>query len=72
MNQSQGLEVLLRLPGEGQPKTIAGCSGMAENRVREALFYESLGGEVQCLTCERRCLIAEGETGFCATRKNIG
>ncbi len=45
---------------------------MAEDRVREALLYESLPGRVQCLTCERRCLISEGETGFCATRRNIG
>jgi len=45
---------------------------MAEERVREALFYEALGDKVQCLTCERRCLIAEGEMGFCATRRNIG
>jgi len=43
---------------------------MAEERVREALFYESLGDRVRCLTCERRCLIPEGETGYCATRRN--
>ncbi len=43
---------------------------MAEERVREALFYESLGDRVRCLTCERRCLIFEGETGYCATRRN--
>jgi len=41
---------------------------MAKERVREALLYESLGDKVQCHTCERHCL----ETGFCATRKNIG
>ena len=45
---------------------------MAEDRVREALLYEHLGDRVQCHTCERRCLILEGEPGFCATRKNIG
>jgi len=45
---------------------------MAEDRVREALLYEHLGDKVQCHTCERRCLIPEGELGFCATRKNIG
>jgi len=44
---------------------------MAEDRIREALLYESLGDRVQCNTCERHCLISEGETGFCATRKNI-
>ena len=45
---------------------------MAEDRIRETLLYESLVDKVQCHTCERHCLIPEGETGFCATRKNIG
>ena len=45
---------------------------MAEDRIREALLYERIGDKVQCHTCERRCLIPEGELGFCATRKNIG
>ena len=44
---------------------------MAEARVREARLYKSLGDKVQCHTCERHCLIPEGELGFCATRKNI-
>jgi pyruvate formate lyase activating enzyme len=44
---------------------------MVADRVREARLYEILGDKVQCQTCERRCLIAEGETGFCATRENI-
>jgi len=45
---------------------------MAEERIRQALLYENLGDKVQCHTCERRCLIPEGELGFCASRKNIG
>ena len=45
---------------------------MDRERVKEALLYEPLGDRVQCHTCERHCLITEGETGFCATRKNIG
>ncbi len=45
-------------------------SGMSEDRIKEAMLYERLGAKVQCLTCERRCLIPEGETGSCATRKN--
>ena len=45
---------------------------MAKRRIREALLYAILGDKVQCHTCERRCLIPEGETGFCATRRNIG
>jgi pyruvate formate lyase activating enzyme len=45
---------------------------MTKEHIREALLYESIGDKVQCHTCERRCLIREGEKGFCATRKNIG
>ncbi len=45
---------------------------MVEERIRQALLYENIGDKVQCHTCERLCLIPEGESGFCATRKNIG
>ena len=41
--------------------------------VREALFYEgNKAGKAKCSLCERGCEIAEGQTGFCKTRKNIG
>ncbi len=39
---------------------------------KEAILQESLGQEVRCLTCEKKCIISEGATGFCKTRKNIG
>ena len=45
---------------------------MDEDSVRESLLYQRLGNRVQCHTCERHCIILEGEAGFCATRKNIG
>jgi len=45
---------------------------MAEGGIREALLYKSVGNKVRCHTCERRCLISEGETGFCSTRRNVG
>ncbi|PIU67648.1 MAG: AmmeMemoRadiSam system radical SAM enzyme [Armatimonadetes bacterium CG07_land_8_20_14_0_80_40_9] len=39
--------------------------------IREALLYEKLGeSNVRCLCCERKCLIKEGQLGFCRTRKN--
>ena len=39
--------------------------------VREARLYEPVGYKnVECGTCERRCVIREGELGFCKTRKN--
>ena len=44
---------------------------MIEDRVREALLYERRGNKVECHTCERRCIIPEGELGFCSTRKNV-
>lgn len=40
--------------------------------VREALLQERTDGAVRCLTCERRCVLAEGQTGWCRTRRNIG
>ena len=45
---------------------------MIKGRVREALLYERRGNKVQCHTCERRCIIPEGESGFCSTRENVG
>ena len=58
--------------GRRSAKKCSQVSEMAKARIRKALLYESVGDRVQCYTCERRCLIHEGETGFCATRKNIG
>ena len=41
--------------------------------VREALLWEPLaGGAVACRLCERRCVIAPGRLGTCATRLNYG
>lgn len=45
---------------------------MAEERVRQALLFEPTGDKLRCLTCERRRLLGEGETGFCGTRQNSG
>lgn len=39
--------------------------------MKEALLYQKLkGNKVRCQTCQRRCLISEGETGYCKTRIN--
>ena len=40
--------------------------------VREALLQERVGDRVRCLTCERRCLLAEGQRGWCRTREARG
>lgn len=40
---------------------------------KEALIYEKLpDGQVRCQTCQRRCTIARGKTGWCLTRVNQG
>jgi pyruvate formate lyase activating enzyme len=40
--------------------------------VREALLWEPAGDAVRCLTCERRCVVADGQAGWCGTRQNRG
>lgn len=39
--------------------------------MKEALLYKKLPGKkVQCNTCQRRCVIANGKLGYCGTRFN--
>ncbi len=38
----------------------------------EALYYEIDDQGITCLLCPKNCIIAEGKTGFCRTRKNSG
>lgn len=41
------------------------------NKMREALFYEPLNNDkARCAICQRRCIVIEGEYGFCHTRIN--
>ena len=40
--------------------------------IREALLQEAVNDQVRCLTCERRCLLAHGQVGWCRTRQNWG
>lgn len=40
--------------------------------LKEALYWTDLDkGKIQCQLCPRRCLLSEGEKGFCRARKNI-
>jgi len=40
--------------------------------LKEALHWISLDkGRIQCQLCPRRCVLSEGEKGFCRARKNI-
>ncbi len=43
---------------------------MTEVFVREALLQQREGNRIRCLTCERRCLLSEGQEGWCKTREN--
>ncbi len=43
------------------------------NFLKEARFYEKIDDKFsRCLTCERKCKIAKGKTGYCQTRINNG
>jgi pyruvate formate lyase activating enzyme len=44
---------------------------MKDPFLREGLLQENVGDKVRCLTCDRRCLLAEGAVGWCRTRRNI-
>lgn len=39
--------------------------------VREALLQEPVGRRIRCLTCERRCELIPGGTGWCQTRQHL-
>jgi len=39
--------------------------------LREGLLQERVDSKVRCLTCERRCLLPPGGTGWSRTRRNI-
>ncbi len=43
---------------------------MSSPFIRAALLQERDAGKVRCLTCERRCLLGEGQRGWCRTREN--
>jgi pyruvate formate lyase activating enzyme len=38
--------------------------------IRQARLQEPAADKVRCLTCERRCVLAEGQVGWCRTRQN--
>lgn len=41
--------------------------------MKEALYYSKLqDGRVHCTLCPHECRIAEGKTGYCGVRKNMG
>jgi pyruvate formate lyase activating enzyme len=45
---------------------------MGSDFIQPAILQESVENGVRCLTCERRCVIPEGERGWCRTRQSLG
>jgi len=44
-----------------------------EGQLKQALFYENLeNNKVRCRLCPHGCVLAEGATGLCRSRSNIG
>jgi pyruvate formate lyase activating enzyme len=39
--------------------------------IRDSLLQERSGDKVRCLTCERRCVLSPGASGWCRTRRNV-
>jgi len=40
--------------------------------VRDARLWRAVNRGVQCLVCERRCVVPEGRVGICGSYKNVG
>ena len=40
--------------------------------IKKCELFKKEKGKVRCLACSHKCLIAEGKTGICGVRKNIG
>jgi pyruvate formate lyase activating enzyme len=40
--------------------------------IRRARLQEAVNDKARCLTCERRCELADGQVGWCRTRQNRG
>ena len=44
---------------------------MTDPSVHDSLLQERSDDKVRCLTCERRCLLGRGASGWCRTRSNV-
>jgi len=55
------------------PGTFSAIFQPSTEGLTEAMYYSKLDGKtVQCQLCFRRCVIQDGQRGFCTNRKNIG
>jgi len=47
------------------------CSGSSPNRYHEAMWYTPIGSErVRCDLCPHKCIMMDGQIGFCRVRQN--
>ncbi len=53
-------------------EALKGSRERSQRFVRAALLQRAEERRVVCLTCERRCRLVEGGTGWCRTRRNSG
>jgi pyruvate formate lyase activating enzyme len=56
---------------ESSGEKMTGVAGLSSPYVKCALLQEPVEDGVRCLTCERRCELMEGTTGWCRTRANL-
>jgi uncharacterized Fe-S radical SAM superfamily protein PflX len=47
-------------------------AAMGSPFIHKARLQERIDDKMRCLTCERRCLLSEGQVGWCRTRQNWG
>ncbi len=47
-------------------------NAMSSPFVHEARLQEPTNSRLRCLTCERRCVLTDGQVGWCYTRQNRG
>jgi pyruvate formate lyase activating enzyme len=45
---------------------------MSDESLRECAYWQTEGDKIVCGLCPRKCRIAEGATGVCRVRKNVG
>jgi len=53
-----------------ETRRIRESLGASSPFVHQALLSEAAKGRVRCLTCQRRCELADGQLGWCRTREN--
>lgn len=50
---------------------LSSTEGFCGQEQRQAMFWNAEGAAVRCTLCPHNCLLKEGATGICRTRKNV-